>query len=83
MVDGEVSEDPEDDIETSKDDVETGTNTLCYSTVPDTGDQTEINKLVPDLKEDERINMEGGEVTEVPDCDDLENISQSENEAES
>ena len=65
-------EDSEDDGETLEDDIETGTN----STVPDTegdktnsGEQIEMAKLVPVIKEEENLNMEGGEATEGPDDD--------------
>ena len=82
MVDGEVVEDPEDDDDvTPENDVETG-NTSCFccgclnSTVPDTEGDEMIN-IVPE----ERLNLEGGEVTEAPD-DDLETIRQSEKEAQ-
>ena len=76
-------EDSDEDGETPEDDIETGTN----STVPDTegdktnsGEQIEMAKLVPDLLEEERVDMEGGEVAEAP--DNLETISHSENETE-
>ena len=80
MVDGEVVEDPEDDVEPPEDDVETGNKTCCgclNSTVPD----TEGDEMVNIVPQEERLNLEGGEVTEAP-GDDLETIRQSENEAE-
>ena len=46
----------------------------------DNGEQIEMAKLVPDLLEEERVDMEGGEVAEAP--DNLETISHSENETE-
>ena len=75
MVDGEVVEDPEDDVES-------GNNSCCgcfNSTVPDT-EAYEMVDIVPEEKFN-LFNVEGGEVTEGP-CDDLETISQSEDEAE-
>ena len=43
----------------------------------DAGVQTEMINSVPDLYDEERLNMEGGEVSETPD-EDLETIRQSE-----
>ena len=82
MLDGEVVEDPEDDLETAEDDIETGTKTC--SIVPNTeGDKTdegfEMAEADPDLTEEEGLNLEGGEVTEAPD-EELESIGQSEPE---
>ena len=73
MVDGEVVEDPEEDVETPEDDVETDTKTCCggwfNSIVPDTegtakGEETEMTEIVPDFMGEERLSIEGGEVTE-------------------
>ena len=77
MKDGEVVEDPEDEVETVEDDVETGTKTCCgcFSTVvPDTegtakGEQTEMIEIVPDFNGEEGLNSEGGELTEAPEDD--------------
>ena len=41
MVDGEVVENPEDDVETPENDVQTGTNTCCGSFNSITGEDTE------------------------------------------
>ena len=38
---------------------------------------TEMTKIVPDLYDEERLNMEGGEVSETPD-EDMETIRHSE-----
>ena len=71
-IDDKLVEDSDDDGETPEDDIETDTN----STVPDTegdktnsGEQIEMAKLVPVIKEEENLNMEGGEATEAPDDD--------------
>ena len=68
-------------------DVVVNTEENVEAAVPDTdgdktdnGEQIEMAKLVPDLLEEERVDMEGGEVAEAP--DNLETISHSENETE-
>ena len=88
MKDGHMMEDNEEEEETPQDD--TNTKTSCgwfNSIVPDTegnakaqGEQTEMIEIPPEFT-GERLNMEGGEVTEAP-CEELETIRQSENEAE-
>ena len=74
MLDGEVVEDPEEE----KEDEETGNKTCCgwFNTkVPDTeGDKTDeefvMSKTDPDTTGEERLNLEGREVTEASDDDD-------------
>ena len=72
MVDGEVVEDLEDDVES-------GNNTCCEcfnSAAPGTSGCDQMIDIVPE----EKLNLEEGEVTEVP-GDDLK-IRKAENEAE-